>query len=198
MTIGVLALQGDFDSHRRMLESCGAHVITVRDPAALEECDALVVPGGESTVMSRLCERYALWEPLRTRIEEGMGVFGTCAGMILLARNIQGATRNFEQKILGALDIDVERNAYGAQIDSFESDLQVPDIGEEPLHAVFIRVPRVTRCGAGVSVLAFHGDEPVVVRQGNVMACSFHPEIAGDARLHELWLSTLDTSEEND
>jgi pyridoxal 5'-phosphate synthase pdxT subunit len=198
MTIGVLALQGDFEAHRKILESCGARVVAVRDPAGLRECDALVIPGGESTVMSRLCDRYALWEPLRSRIEAGMGVFGTCAGMILLARNIEGATRNFEQKTLGALDIDVARNAYGAQVDSFESDLDVPDIGTEPLHAVFIRAPRVTRCGADVSVLASHGEEPVVVRRGKLLACSFHPEIAGDARLHELWLNTLDISEERD
>src|SRR5688572_22212998 len=144
MIVGVLALQGDFEAHQKMLESGSepdVEVIAVRDAEALQRCDALVIPGGESTVMSRLCDRYELWQPLQEKLEAGMGVLGTCAGMILLARNISGATTNFQQKTLGALDIDVARNAYGAQLDSFEADVDVPALGDEPLRAVFIRAP---------------------------------------------------------
>jgi len=191
MTIGVLALQGDFEAHRRILESCGVDVVAVRDEEALRACDALIIPGGESTVMSRLCDRYELWEPLRARIHAGMAVLGTCAGMILLSKHIEGATNNFQQKTLGALDIDVVRNAYGAQLDSFEADIDVPAAGEAPLRAVFIRAPRIMRVGDGVEVLASHGGVPVVVRQGRLMAAAFHPEIAGDERLHRLWLEAL-------
>lgn len=216
MIIGVLSLQGDFDAHRAMLQEAQSEgdalqgemlrVVSVREARALAACDALVIPGGESTVMSRLCDRYDLWEPLRARLNQGMGALGTCAGMILLSQNIEGATRNFQQKTLGTLDIDVARNAYGAQADSFETDIALdtsisitatkasPDapLPDAPLlRAVFIRAPRITRCGAGVEVLARHQGVPVVVRQGRVMATSFHPEIAGDARLHALWLRFL-------
>src|SRR4028119_352365 len=127
MTIGVLALQGDFEAHLKLLKDAPAvsRVIEVRDAKTLEQCDGLVIPGGESTVMSRLCDRYGLWEPLSTRLEEGMGVLGTCAGLIMLSQNIEGATRNFMQKTLGTLDVDVARNAYGAQLDSFECDLSL-------------------------------------------------------------------------
>jgi 5'-phosphate synthase pdxT subunit len=197
MVIGVLALQGDFDAHRKMLEGCAGvtRVVPVRAPADLRECDGLILPGGESTVMSRLCDRYGLWEPLSTRLEQGMGALGTCAGLILLSKNIEGGSRNFLQKTLGALDVDVARNAYGAQLDSFEADVafEGPSSAQaEPsLHAVFVRAPRITRCGADVEVLATHNGEPVAVRQGNLMAAAFHPEIAGDARLHQLWLKAL-------
>lgn len=216
MTIGVLALQGDFDAHRKILEGCAgvSRVVPVRSAEELNECDGLIIPGGESTVMSRLCDRYGLWEPLSTRIEEGMGAFGTCAGLILLSKNIEGGTRNFQQKTLGVLDVDTARNAYGAQLDSFETDVALqphaasgddatseysqadePGAENKPsamLHAVFIRAPRITRCGTGVQVLATHEGEPVVVQQGRIMAAAFHPEIAGDSRLHELWLRSLD------
>src|SRR5687767_4327754 len=133
MTIGVLALQGDFEAHRKMLQACdgGMRVLAVRDVGAVESCDALVIPGGESTTMSRLCDRYQFWQPLQARIAGGMGVLGTCAGLILLAKNIEGATRNFAQKTLEALDIDVARNAYGAQVDSFEADVAVPLLEEQ-------------------------------------------------------------------
>jgi 5'-phosphate synthase pdxT subunit len=217
MIIGVLALQGDFEAHQKALQSCEgvSRLIAVRAASDLDSCDGLVIPGGESTVMSRLCDRYSLWEPLQRCLKNGMGAFGTCAGMILLAQNIEGATRNFTQKTLGALDIDVARNAYGAQLDSFESDvaLETDALGSnvsaphteqnppaafeyskcftEPFHAVFIRAPRITRCGPNVRVLARHGGEPVVVSQDRVMACAFHPEIAGDARLHQMWINSL-------
>lgn len=222
MTIGVLALQGDFDAHRRLLQSVAAdapsvsRVVEVREAADLTECDGLIIPGGESTTMSRLCDRYGLWEPLRARLNEGMGALGTCAGMILLAQNIEGATSNFAQRTLGALDIDVARNAYGAQLDSFEADivLQTDEApsgdtpssdallnkasntappGVAPLRAVFIRAPRITRCGPDVEVLARHDGAPVAVQQGRVVVAAFHPEIAGDTRLHVLWLRSLKT-----
>lgn len=174
-----------------MLHACGVHTIDVRDLNALNECDGLVLPGGESTTMSRLCDRYGLWEPLRERIHNGMAAFGTCAGMILLANEIEGATRNFEQRSLQVLDIGVARNAYGAQVDSFEADVELKG-DETPLRAVFIRAPVVTRVGPEVEVLATHRDQPVVVRRGNIMAAAFHPEIAGESRLHRLWLESID------
>lgn len=180
-----------------MLQVCGlaeSNILTVRDVATLEECDALIIPGGESTVMSRLCDRYNLWEPLQQRIAQGMPVLGTCAGMILLARQITGATQNFQQKTLGALDIDVARNAYGAQVDSFEADVVVPLLGAEPLRAVFIRAPQIIRVGAAVEVLAEYDNQPVAVRQGDLVAAAFHPEIAADARLHRLWLDSIATT----
>ena len=195
MIIGVLALQGDFASHTQILQRCGvAQVIAVRDIEALQKCDGLIIPGGESTVMSRLCDRYELWKPLQDSINSGMPVLGTCAGMIMLSKNISGASQNFAQKTLGVLDIDVARNAYGRQIESFETDLEIPALKEikgsgKPLHAAFIRAPQITRVGENVEVLATHNNYPVAVRQDKIMALSFHPEVSGEARLHQLWLS---------
>lgn len=197
MTIGVLALQGDFASHTHILESCDVRqVLAVRDAEALKLCDGLIIPGGESTVMSRLCDRYELWQPLQEAIAAGLPVLGTCAGMIMLSKNITGASQNFVQKTLGVLDIDVARNAYGRQIESFETDLEVAalsEIGESKssLHAAFIRAPQITRVGEGVEVLAVHNDCPVAVRQDKIMALSFHPEVAGESRLHQLWLNRI-------
>ena len=191
MRIGVLALQGDYQAHGRILQACGAQVLTVRDASALADLDGLVIPGGESTVMSRLCDRYGLWAPLGAKIGAGMGVFGTCAGLIFMAREISGASQNFQQKTLNILDISVERNAYGAQLDSFESDVPVPILGKIPLRGVFIRAPRIARLGEGIEVLASHDGAPVIVRQNRHLAAAFHPEIAGDARLHQLWLENL-------
>jgi 5'-phosphate synthase pdxT subunit len=198
MTIGVLALQGDFASHTQMLHECDPTLETraVRDAAALAQIAGLIIPGGESTTMSRLCDRYDLWEPLRTRIEEGLPVLGTCAGLIMLSKNITGASRNFAQKTLGALDVDVARNAYGAQIESFETAVEVPalqeaELGAAPLRAMFIRAPQIARVGAGVEVLASHGTLPVLVRRDKIFAATFHPEIAGDPRLHALWLRSF-------
>lgn len=190
MNIGVLALQGDFDAHRHVLEACGVHVVAVRDKSALENLDGLIIPGGESTVMSRLCDRYELWTPLHAHAAQGMGFFGTCAGLIFMAREITGATRNFAQKTLGVLDIDVARNAYGAQLDSFEADIDVPVL-HGALRGVFIRAPRIERVGEGIEVLAEQSGTPVIVRQGKHLASAFHPEIAGDTRLHKLWLDGL-------
>ena len=196
MTIGVLALQGDYQAHVETLHACGVEdVRLVRDAASLAACDGLIIPGGESTTMSRLCERYDLWPALEARRDAGMAFFGTCAGMIFLAKRISGATKNFEQKTLNALDIDVQRNAYGAQDESFETELNssLKELKDAPLHAVFIRAPRLSRIGEGVEVLASHGDDAVAVRKGNVMALSWHPEIVGETRWHKLWLRDLET-----
>jgi len=198
MTIGVLALQGDFASHTQILQRCNvARIIAVRDAAALQECDGLIIPGGESTVMSRLCDRYELWQPLQNAINSGLPVLGTCAGMIMLSKNISGATQNFVQKTMGVLDIDVARNAYGRQIESFETDLKIPALNEiandeKPVHVAFIRAPQITRVGENVEVLALHDNLPVAVRAGKIMALAFHPEVSGEARLHQLWLSKIE------
>lgn len=196
LRVGVLALQGDFHAHRTMLQGCGAQVVEVRDAQALAQVDGLLIPGGESTTMSRLLERYQLWEPLQEAVDGGLPLFGTCAGMILMASGIEGATSNFRQKSLAALDIDVARNAYGRQLDSFEASLEMPalpqaGLGSEPLRALFIRAPRLERVGPSVQVLATHRGEPVAVRSQARLAAAFHPEIAGDNRLHLLWLASI-------
>lgn len=194
MKIGVLALQGDYEAHERILEQCAVEIpletVRVRDAKALEVIDGLILPGGESTTMSRLCERYELWQPLHDAVAAGLPLFGTCAGMILMARNLSGQTRNFTQRTLGVLDVDVARNAYGSQLDSFETTLQWQD-NEPPLNATFIRAPRLTRLGNAVQVLVRHDGEPVAVHQGLWWACAFHPEIAGETRLHRAWLRAI-------
>lgn len=162
----------------------------VRAPSDLEGLGGLLIPGGESTVMSRLCERYGLFEPLRARIGSGMPTFGTCAGLIFLSKSLEGASRNFDQKTLQMLDVGVTRNAYGAQIDSFETDLPVAEL-ETTIRAVFIRAPRIESVGEGVEVLARWQDAPVLVRQGAILALSFHPEIAGERRIHQMWLNSI-------
>ena len=178
---GVLALQGDVREHRRALAAAGMRTMEVRTPSDLEKVNGLVIPGGESTAISRLASRYGLIDPLRARIEEGMGVFGTCAGMIFLAaRVLDGAGPR-----PGVLDITVRRNAYGRQNQSFECDVDVAG-WREPLRAVFIRSPKVESTGEGVEVLAEHAGGPVLVRQGRILAAAFHPELTGDGRLHEL------------
>jgi 5'-phosphate synthase pdxT subunit len=184
-----------------MLEGCAdasspLQVLEVRAAPDLDGLGGLLLPGGESTTMSRLCDRYELWEPLGAAVEAGLPLLGTCAGMIMMAKEVSGATRNFAQRTLGALDVDVARNAYGRQLDSFETDLEVPEfkahgLGEEPLRAVFIRAPRLERLGPDVEVVARHKGEPVAVAQGQHLACAFHPEIADDDRLHRLWLRRI-------
>ena len=195
MTIGVLALQGDFSAHETILSGLGVASQLVRDSPTLAACDGLIIPGGESTTMSRLCDRYDLWRPLRESLASQMPMFGTCAGLIMLSASIEseGAAQTFEQSTLGGLDITVARNAYGRQVDSFEADLEVPSLREHsleasPLRAVFIRAPRIVRVGEETEVLSTHNGEAVAVRRGNCMGAAFHPEIAGDNRLHHLWL----------
>ena len=188
--VGILALQGDFAAHRQMMERCNLNIEIreVRDKSTFEGCDALVIPGGESTTMSCLCDRYDLWNPINERIKTGMPVLGTCAGLIMLAHDISGASSNIAQKTLKAIDISVARNAYGRQIDSFEADLPAPLIGEEPLHAVFIRAPQIMRVGESVQILATFRDQAVAVQSGNIVGATFHPEMSDDIRLHRYWL----------
>lgn len=183
-TIGVLALQGDVREHVQALQAAGAHTTTVRTREGLEAVDGLVIPGGESTTVGMLLERYDLMEPLRRRIAEGLPVFGTCTGMILLAREIEGSP----QPRIGCMDISVRRNAYGRQVDSFETEVTVPVVGEAPVPAVFIRAPQVTHAGPEVETLAETDAGPVLVRQGKLLAASFHPELTEDRRIHELFI----------
>jgi pyridoxal 5'-phosphate synthase pdxT subunit len=188
--VGVVALQGDFREHVELLRSLGADAFEVRGPAELARAEALVLPGGESTTISLLLESSGLLDPLRERLAAGMPTLGTCAGMILLAREILDG--RLDQHCFGAIDISVRRNAFGRQRESFEADLEVAGL-DGPLHAVFIRAPIVERTGPDVEVLATvtmdrGASRPVVCRQGPVVVSSFHPELAGDARLHELFL----------
>lgn len=174
MRIGVLALQGDFEAHSKILGALGAQAVEVRTPADLEGLDGLVIPGGESTTMTLGIEREGLAEPLRDLVESGAPVLGTCAGLIMLDRDH-----------LGLLDVSARRNAFGRQLQSFEADLDLDGLGE--VHAVFIRAPWVDDAGDGVQVLAEVEGKPVAVREGNVLAVAFHPELTGETRLHE-WL----------
>ena len=186
--IGVLALQGAFAAHIDVLQSLGVASCEVRLPSDLDECDALIMPGGESTTMSKLLVTSGLFEPIAKRLADGMPTFGTCAGMILLAREVLDGRP--DQRSFGALDITVRRNAYGRQVDSFETDLTVRGLDAE-FHAVFIRAPQITRCGGEVDILAEHDGSPVLVRSKAVMAAAFHPELTGDARVHRLFLDAV-------
>ena len=187
MKIGVLALQGAFREHLDTLRSIGVDGVPVRLPADLEGVAGLIIPGGESTTMRRLVDRWAMTEPLLDLASSGAPIFGTCAGMIVLAREIAGG----EQPILPLLDVTVERNAFGRQLDSFEADLPVPVLGDQPVHGVFIRAPAILRSGPGVDVLGRLDDGRIVaVRERNVIATAFHPELAGETRFHRL-LATM-------
>lgn len=193
VTIGVLALQGDVRAHVSALRALDADVLEVRLPADLARVDALVLPGGESTAMGMLLGSSGLREPLEDCLRAGLPAFGTCAGMILLARSVVGGRP--DQPALGAMDVTVRRNGFGTQAHSFEADLDVADVPGGPLHAVFIRAPVIEAVGPGVDVLAEFDGRPVVVRQGPVLACSFHPELVGDLRLHDLFLNLILISE---
>ncbi len=187
--IGVLAVQGDVREHLDVLRSLDVEAVGVRRPGELDEVDALVIPGGESTTMDKMVRAFDLFEPLRARLADGMPAFGSCAGMIMLADRLVDPRSG--QQTLGGLDVTVRRNAFGRQVDSFEEDLRVPALeGDEPVRAVFIRAPWVEEVGAGVEVLASVQAGPaaghaVAVRQGVLLATSFHPEITGDRRFHE-------------
>jgi pyridoxal 5'-phosphate synthase pdxT subunit len=193
-TIGVLALQGDVREHLSALTDCGVRAVPVRRPAELDAVDGLVLPGGESTTMSRLLETFELLEPVRRRIADGMPAYGSCAGMILLARQVLDGRA--DQRQLGGLDVVVRRNAFGRQVDSFETDLSLVGLEGGPVHAVFIRAPWVESVGPDVEVLATVPRQPeagaaegriVAVRQGMVLATAFHPELTGDGRVHRLF-----------
>jgi len=186
MQIGVLALQGAFAAHSECLTSIGVPSIEVRTPEQLNTVDALLMPGGESSTMSQLLESSGLFDPIAARIADGMAVFGTCAGMILLASEILDGRS--DQRSFSAIDISVRRNAFGRQVDSFEATIN-SSVGD--FHGVFIRAPRIERVGDEVEVLGSINDEPVLVRQGNVLAASFHPELSNDSRLHEYFVSIV-------
>jgi 5'-phosphate synthase pdxT subunit len=186
--VGVLALQGAVREHVAAIRDVGAEPVEVRLPRDLVDLDALVLPGGESTTMRRLIDEYNLREPIAAMARSGTPMLGTCAGMILLSRRIADG----DEPVFAMLDLEVRRNGYGRQLDSFEADLDVPAIGDEPLHGVFIRAPMVTDVGEGAEVLARDPDgNPVAVRQGRVLATAFHPELTGDRRLHGLLVQMI-------
>ena len=192
--IGVLALQGDVREHEHALAACGAVTRRVRSAEELDGLDALVVPGGESTTMSNLALRWGLMEPLRAHVRGGLPAYGSCAGMIMLADRIEGGRP--DQETIGGLDVTVRRNAFGRQVDSFEADLDMPVLGERPVHAVFIRAPWVESLGPEVDVLGTVAAGPaagriVAVRQGHLLATSFHPELTGDTRVHEYFVEMV-------
>jgi 5'-phosphate synthase pdxT subunit len=183
--VGILALQGAVREHASALSELGAHPVEVRAPSDLSGIDALVLPGGESTTMSLLLESSGLFEPVAAALAEGMPVFGTCAGMILLACDVLDGRP--DQRFFGAIDLTVRRNAFGRQVDSFETSLDVDGLAE-PFDAVFIRAPFVERAGEAVEVLATVGGHPVLCRSGSVLVAAFHPELSPDLRIHSLFL----------
>lgn len=191
--VGVLAVQGDVVEHLRALEAVGARTRLVRRPPEVADLDGLIIPGGESTVMDKLVRAFDLYAPLTDAIRRGLPVYGTCAGMIMLADRLTDAASG--QQTLGGMDMTVRRNAFGRQVDSFETDLRIRALGPQAVRAVFIRAPWVEDHGAGVEVLASvehdHRSHPVVVRQGHLLATSFHPEVSGDRRFHSYFLEHL-------
>jgi pyridoxal 5'-phosphate synthase pdxT subunit len=187
--VGVLALQGDVREHVRALERSGARAVPVRRPAELEAVDGLVIPGGESTTLWRLAVSFDMLEPMRKMLSAGLPAFGSCAGMIMLADRLAGGVAG--QETFGGIDMTVRRNAFGRQVDSFESDIRLTGIGGPPLRAVFIRAPWIEEAGPGVEVLAAVDGNPVLARQGRFLVASFHPELTDDTRLHELFLESV-------
>lgn len=187
MKAGVLALQGDFREHAAVLADLGASPVLVRTPEEVAAIDCLAIPGGESTTIGRLARLHDLVEPIRERAEAGMPVLGTCAGLIVMAREVDDGAPLFS-----LLDVRVTRNAYGRQVDSFEADVEAPALGDAPLRAVFIRAPLVESVGDGVEVLAELGGRPVAVEQGHLLGTAFHPELAGEPRLHARLLLKAD------
>lgn len=191
--IAVVSLQGDFEKHIAVLRGLGADAYGARLPAEIESADGIVLPGGESTTIGKLMARYGVDEAIKSASAAGKAIYGTCAGLILLAREIEASTaERGGQNTLGLLDVTVARNAFGRQIDSFESSLRLPILGDEPLRAVFIRAPIVTAAGPGVEVLGEHEGRIVFVQQGNILGSAFHPEIEGDDRIHRYFLSLIE------
>lgn len=189
MKIGVLALQGDFREHRNLLEELGQATSLVRRPGDMDDLDGLVIPGGESTTISKLMRKWELFRRIKEEVKADLPVFGTCAGLILLARDLTDGPPTLE-----LMDIAVKRNAYGRQIESFEAELEVDghgDLGEGPLKGVFIRAPQVTRVGEDVDVLARHEDQPVLLRQDGILGATFHPELTDSSAVHEYFLSMV-------
>ena len=189
MSVGVLALQGTFIEHIDLLQQLGVEAPPIRLPHELDTLDGLVIPGGESTTMLRLMKSYGLTEPIRRMVRQGLAVWGTCAGTILLAKTVS----NYEMETLGLMDLKVRRNAFGSQIESFEVDLEIPPAGEEPFHAVFIRAPVIEEAAAGVEILSRLPDGTIVAaRQNLLLACAFHPEFTHDLRFHSYFLNMVD------
>ena len=185
--IGVLALQGDFEAHMKMLQAAGADARAIRLPEHIANLDGIIIPGGESTAIGKLMVKYQLLEPLRQKIREGVPIWGTCAGLILLAKETENGVA--DQPLLASMNIRVRRNAFGSQRESFETDLSVPVLGEAPFHTFFIRGPQVESVGPEVEVLAALDDGTIVaVREGTLLGTAFHPEVSGDARFHHYFL----------
>lgn len=188
LKIGVLALQGAFIEHVQVLRELGAEVREVRLPEDMQDLDGLIIPGGESTAIGKLMVNWGLLEPVKQMAHSQKPVWGTCAGMILLAKDIGG----FDQPLLGLMDIKVKRNAFGSQLDSFETDLDIPALGQKPFPAIFIRAPYIQEIGSAVQELArLKPDEIVAARQGNLLATAFHPELSGDQRFHQMFLDMV-------
>lgn len=187
MKTGVLALQGAVAEHIQMLSALDTEAVPIRLPSELNDLDALVIPGGESTTISKLLTDYSLMEPIRKLAEQGFPIFGTCAGLVLLAKKVS----NLETDSIGAMDIEVKRNAFGRQVDSFETDLNIPALGNGAFRGVFIRAPIIEKAKRGVEVLCQLDDKPVAVRQGKLLACAFHPELTDDIRFHKYFLDMV-------
>jgi len=190
--IAVIAMQGDYAKHIAAFERVGARAYPARLPAEVDQADAIVLPGGESTTIGKLLTRYRVDDAIRRAADAGKPIYGTCAGLILLARDIaEGSSERGGQPTLGLLDVTVERNAFGRQVDSFEADLSIPAVGDAPLHAVFIRAPIVSRIGPGVEKLGSFEGRTVFVRQGTILGSSFHPELTDDDRVHRYFVSLI-------
>ena len=187
MKVGVLALQGAFREHIRMLQSLGVDAVEIRLPSEIDDVDGLIIPGGESTTMRKLMADYRFVDTVKEFAAAGKPVFGTCAGLIVMADRVGGR----RQDLLNLIDLDVERNAYGRQLESREVDIPCEALGEEPFHAVFIRAPRILGTGPAVQKLALYQGEVVLARQKNILVAAFHPELTGDTRVHKLFLQML-------
>ena len=188
MKVGVLALQGTFIEHIDILRQLGVEPSPIRLPHELDTLDGLIIPGGESTTMLRLMQSFGLIQPIRERARDGLAIWGTCAGMVLLAKSIS----NYEMETLCLMDMKIRRNAFGSQIDSFELDLEIPAMGEEPFHAVFIRAPIIKEAAPGVKILSSLPDSTIVAaRQNGLLACAFHPEFTDDLRFHVYFLNMV-------
>ncbi len=184
--IGVLALQGDFDAHRKSLDRLGIESSEIRKKEELEDLDGLIIPGGESTTLIKLLHAFDLVEPIREFHRQGKGIFGTCAGSILVTKEIE----NSSQFRFGFIDMTVVRNGYGRQLDSFEEDIRIQELSEEPFHAVFIRAPRIVRCGKNATALADKNGSILMARENNVLVTTFHPELTEDTRIHRYFTDT--------
>jgi pyridoxal 5'-phosphate synthase pdxT subunit len=187
MRIGVLALQGDYQKHIDMLQRLGVEAVPVRTADEVRELDGLIIPGGESTTIGKLMRRFGVDEAIIEKVQAGMPLYGTCAGLIMMASDIEDS----DQDTLGLLDMTVRRNAFGRQVDSFETDMQIPEFGPEPIRAIFIRAPFVTEVRNGIKTLASINGHPVLIQQGNLLASSFHPELTDDTRLHQYFLDLV-------